>query len=251
MSLLDHIKRQGMEVVTEDNLQLIVSGKGDNAVKFTIWIDKYPSRVPKPKHGPRFKVFDISKSLITISVEPKLMDIVMGPEPSNKAKQFHMREYNSDIKPFLMHKAIHEALVNINYVRNCVLMPDHLVVKVCGMGCGGEDSATAERRCVLVLEGGVLFTAHNRTACLSDIVKASDTNDSIELGQLLHNLLAVSLNKTACGDNVLALAPLLKLSRVENVVYSLLLCALDESAGVDNYNFSLFRLKDGLKAILI
>ena len=120
-------------------------------------------------------------------------------------------------------------------------------LKISGVRCGSENSAAAEGRCVLVLEGRVLFASHYSATSLAYVIKTTYANNGVKLRQLLHNLLAVSLYKTTGSDYVLTLAPLLKLCRVENVVDSLLLCALDKAAGVDNYDFSLFRLKGDLK----
>ena len=80
-------------------------------------------------------------------------------------------------------------------------------LKICGMGIGGNNSVTAKIHSLLVSEGGVLLSTHNSLARLGNVAKATDTNEGIDLGQLIHYLLTVSLNKTAGGDNMTTLAP--------------------------------------------
>ena len=85
----------------------------------------------------------------------------------------------------------------------------------------------------------LLFLDRDRLYRLNDVVNAADAQHRVDLGELVEHLPAVTLGETAGHNNSLERAVLFEPRDVENVVYRLFFGALDERAGVDNYNVRL------------
>ena len=70
-------------------------------------------------------------------------------------------------------------------------------------------------------------------------MNASDTQQRVDLGQFLEDLLAVSLGNTARDDDRLQIVVLFQPGNIQNVVDRLLLGALDKRTGIDDHNIRL------------
>ena len=99
---------------------------------------------------------------------------------------------------------------------------------------GALDSAAVEGQVEFIGEGFDLIAVKSLLHDLCDVGVFADTDDSVDLAELLHDLAVVTLGKTARDDDRFDLAFLFQLGKLQDLVDAFLLGALDETAGVDD-----------------
>ena len=123
MSLAELVRQQQMEVVTENNFHINKIPKYSK-INLAIWVDKFADRDRVP-HAARIKIVD-TKTHTDISIDVKTFE-VRRPNTTKelRALKFDHDSYNKIIIPLISRRAVHEALVNMAYNKNCELTPQH------------------------------------------------------------------------------------------------------------------------------